>query len=174
MACDYEPMAKSADGLAWQLRGKGVKVMTEDEVVAGGKVVGTGKTSDLAKKWADNMTAKYDELSVAEPVFGELRNTMDLCVIAALIAKENLLAKANLELPALTAANSKLQPVEWNAPTQVDTQCSVVHRSGKAFLTASGGVDINSWAIADKTEEVSTVGEIRQKAAAKSAGGLYW
>ena len=174
MACDYEPMAKSADGLAWQLRGKGVKVMTEDEVVAGGKVVGTGKSSDLAKKWADNMTAKYDELSVAEPVFGELRNTMDLCVIAALIAKENLLAKANLELPALTAANSKLQPVEWNAPTQVDTQCSVVHRSGKAILTASGGVDINSWAIADKTEEVSSVGEVRQKAAAKSAGGLYW
>ena len=84
MACDYEPMAKSADGLAWQLRGKGVKVMTEDEVIAQGKVAGTGKTSDAAQKWADNMTDKYDELSVAEPVFGELRNVMDLCVISAL------------------------------------------------------------------------------------------
>ncbi|HMC10445.1 MAG TPA: DUF1598 domain-containing protein [Pirellulaceae bacterium] len=174
MACDYEPVAKSADGLAWQIRGKGVKVMTEDEVTTGGKVVGTGKANDLAKKWADTMTAKYDELSVAEPVFGELRNVMDLCVISALIAKENLLAKANLELPALTAANSKLEPAAWDAPTQVATQCSVIHRSSKAFVTVSGGVDINSWAIADKTQEVPAVGEIRQKAAAKSAGGLYW
>lgn len=174
MACDYEPMAKSADGLAWQLRGRGVKVMTEDEVVAGGKVVGTGKTGDLAQKWADNMTAKYDDLAVAEPVFGELRNVMDLCVISALIAKENLLAKAHLDLPTLTAANSNLQPADWNAPTQVATQCSVVHRSTKAFITVSGGVDINSWAIADKTQEVPAVGETRQKAAAKSAGGLYW
>jgi hypothetical protein len=174
MACDYEPVAKSADGLAWQIRGKGVKVMTEDEVVAGGKMVGTGKASDVAKKWADSMTAKYDELSVAEPVFGELRNVMDLCVIAALIAKENLLAKANLELPALTAANSRLGAAAFDAPTQVATQCSVIHRSNKAFVTVSGGVEINSWAIADKTQEVPAVGEIREKAAAKNAGGLYW
>jgi len=176
MACDYEPMAKSADGLAWQLRGRGVKVMTEDEVIAHGKVAGTGKSSDAAQKWADTMTAKYEELSVAEPVFGELRNVMDLCVISALLAKENLLAKANLELPTLMGAASKPQPTEWkwDAPTQVATQCSVVHKTGKYFITASGGVDINSWAIADKTQEVSSVGETRQKAAAKNAGSLYW
>ncbi len=174
MACDYEPMAKSADGLAWQLRGKGVKVMTEDEVIAAGKVAGTGKTSDAAQKWADNMTAKYDELSVAEPIFGELRNVMDLCVISALIAKENLLAKANLEIPTILASDSKVQPSEWHAPTQVATQCSVVHRGSKYFITASGGVEINSWAIADKTQEVPAVGETRQKAAAKNAGSLYW
>ncbi|MFN0016812.1 MAG: DUF1598 domain-containing protein [Pirellulaceae bacterium] len=174
MACDYEPMAKSADGLAWQLRGKGVKVMTEDEVAINGKVAGTGKTSDAAQKWADNMTAKYDELSVAEPVFGELRNVMDLCVISALIAKENLLAKANLEIPTLLGSDQKLQPHEWNAPTQVSTQCSVTHKARNYIITASGGVDINSWAIADKTQEVPAVGETRQKAAAKNAGSLYW
>jgi hypothetical protein len=174
MACDYEPMAKSADGLAWQLRGKGVKVMTEDEVIAQGKVAGTGKTSDAAQKWADNMTDKYDELSVAEPVFGELRNAMDLCIISALIAKENLLAKANLKIPALMGGDGQPTEWNWNAPTQVDTQCSIVHRGSKYFITASGGVEINSWAIADKTQEVPAVGETRQKAAAKSAGGLYW
>ena len=174
MACDYEPMAKSADGLAWQLRGRGVKVMTEDEVVANGKVAGSGKTSDAAQKWADTMTAKFDDLSVAEPVFGELRNMMDLCVISALIAKENLLAKANLEIPTLLGGNSTFQPSEWNAPTQVATQCSVTHKARNYIITASGGVDINSWAIADKTEEVPAVGETRQKAAPKNAGSLYW
>ncbi|MGI8980935.1 MAG: DUF1598 domain-containing protein [Pirellulaceae bacterium] len=174
MACDYEPMAKSADGLAWQLRGKGVKVMTEDEVITQGKVAGTGKTSDAAQKWADTMTDKYDDLAVAEPVFGELRNVMDLCVISALIAKENLLAKANLELPTLMGGESKFQPTQWNAPTQVATECSVTHKGRSYIITASGGVEINSWAIADKTEEVAAVGETRQKAAAKNAGSLYW
>ena len=99
---------------------------------------------------------------------------MDLCVISALIAKENLLAKANLEIPTLLGSDSKIAPNEWNAPTQVATQCSVVHRGDKYFITASGGVDINSWAIADKTQEVPAVGETRLKAAAKSAGSLYW
>jgi hypothetical protein len=174
MACDYEPIAKSADGLAWQLRGKGVKVMTEDEVVANGKVAGTGKTSDAAQKWADTMTAKYDDLSVAEPVFGELRNVMDLCVISALIAKENLLAKTKLEIPTLLGGNDKLQPNVWNAPTHVSTECSVTHKARNYIITASGGVDINSWAIADKTQEVPAVGETRQKAAPKNAGTLYW
>jgi DNA-binding protein len=174
MACDYEPLAKSADGLAWQLRGRGVKVMTEDEVVANGKVAGTGKTSDAAQKWADTMTAKYDDLSVAEPVFGEVRNVMDLCVISALIAKEKLLAKSHLEVPTLLGTNSKVEPNVWNAPQFVSTECSVTHKSRNYIITASGGVDINSWAIADKTQEVAAVGETRQKAAPKNAGSLYW
>jgi hypothetical protein len=174
LACDYEPLAKSADGLAYQLRGKGVKVMTEDEIITNGKVAGSGKTSDAAQKWADTMTSKYDELSVAEPVFGELRNVMDLCVISALIAKEDLLGKANLSLPTLTGSDSKLEPAKWNAPTSVSTQCSVTHKGREFIITASGGVEINSWAIADKTVESSTVSEIRQKAAPKSEGSFYW
>jgi len=175
LACDYEPLAKGADGLSWQLLGKGVKVMTEDEVITNGKVAGTGKTSDAAQKWADTMTGKYDDLSVAEPVFGELRNVMDLCVISALIAKENLLGKAGLEIPTLTGSDGKLALEEgWNAPTSVSTQCSVTHKGAKFIITASGGVEINSWAIADKTVESAAVSQIREKAAAKSGGGLYW
>ena len=34
LACDYEPMAQTEDGLGWELRGPGVKVMTESEFVA--------------------------------------------------------------------------------------------------------------------------------------------
>jgi hypothetical protein len=40
------------------------------------------------------MTAKYEELSQKEAVFGQLRNCMDLAVIAALIVKERLPEKA--------------------------------------------------------------------------------
>ncbi len=47
--------------------------------------LGSRKGDPIAKKWADNFTSKLDELSVKDPVFGQLRNVMDLCVVAAII-----------------------------------------------------------------------------------------
>ena len=55
----------------------------------------------LAQQWADNMTANYDDLSLKDTIFGQLRNCMDLAILAALIFKENLAAKAGYQLPAL-------------------------------------------------------------------------
>jgi hypothetical protein len=174
LACNYEPLGKSADGLAWEIRGPGVKVMTEDEAIGDdGSVKGTGKANPAAQKWADLMTEKYDELSVAEPIFGELRNVMDLCVVAALIAKEDLASKAHLELPTLTNAESKLELVKFPAPKTVATQCSMIKGNGETIVTASGGVEITSWHIADRAVESPAVGQVRSQAAGKS-DSLWW
>ena len=35
MACDYDSLAKSEDGLAWKLSGQGVKTMTEIDSIDG-------------------------------------------------------------------------------------------------------------------------------------------
>ena len=175
MACNYEPVAKSADGLAWEIRGPGVKVMTEDELIgADGGVKGSGKANPTAQKWADLMTEKYDELAVKEPIFGELRNLMDMCVAAALIAKEDLLAKAGCELPTIADSSSKLGVTSWVAPKHVDTQCSALKKGREYIITASGGVEITSWQVADKTVESAEVGEVRAKAAPKGVASLYW
>lgn len=174
MACNYEPLAKSEDGLAWELRGPGVKVMTEDDFVAGGKATSTGKVNPMAQKWADLMTANYDKLSVKEPVFGDLRNLMDLCVVAALIEKEGLLQKANLSLPTLQGKDSKFELVSWPAPKTVATQCSVVKRGSEYIITASGGVEINSWDVASKSVMNPAVGDLRGKALATTPGSLWW
>ena len=46
LAPSYEPIAKSEDGLSFQLKGQAVKAMTEEEFVAeGGEVKGTGKAT---------------------------------------------------------------------------------------------------------------------------------
>jgi hypothetical protein len=164
MACDYQPLGKSADGLAYELRGPGVKVLTEDEVVAGGNVSGTGKANPVAQKWADLMSEHFDELSAKKPVFGELRNVMDMCVIAALIAKEDLLTKANCKLPTLLGETGNFQVLEWNVPKTVETQTSSLKRGREYIITASGGVDINSWQVADRLEVRPEVSAIRAKA----------
>ena len=73
MACNYEPLARSNDRLSWELRGTGVKAMTEDEFIAeDGNVQGTGRADPVAKQWADQLTAHFEELSKQDSVFGEL------------------------------------------------------------------------------------------------------
>ncbi len=174
MACNYEPIAKSKDGLAWEIRGQGIKVMTEDELVnADGSVKGTGKANPVAQAWADQMTEKFDELAVKEPIFGELRNLFDMSVVAALIAKEDLLAKANCPLPTMADPESSLGLTSWVAPRFVDTQCGATKKGPNYIITASGGVEIASWQVADKTVESAEVEAVRTKAAPKGTG-LYW
>jgi hypothetical protein len=174
MACNYDPLARSEDGLGWELRGQGVKVLTEDEVVgADGGVAGTGKASPVAQKWANLMTKHYNGLCSKEPVFGELRNLMDLCVVAALIEKEGLLEKAGLQLPTLLGKNDGLELMNWPAPTTVATQCSFIRRDREYVITASGGVEIASWQVASKAEVNSNVGRVREKAAMRTPGALW-
>jgi hypothetical protein len=175
LACGYEPLARSEDSLAWELRGQGVKALTEDEIVsADGGVTGTGKANPVAQKWADLMTEHYDALSAKEPVFGELRNMMDLCVIAALVQREKLLEKAGLEIPTLQGRAGNLEVMAWPAPKTVPTQCSFIKRGTDYIITASGGVEIASWEVASKSATSAAIGPIREKAAAKTPGSLWW
>ena len=164
LACDYEPLARSDDGLSWELRGRGVKVMTEDSLVeADGSFTPTGKQNPIAVKWADQMTQHYGELSREEPVFGQLRNLMDLSVIAALVQKEGLLELANCHLPILTGENGDFAMEAWNPPKTVASECSFIKRGREYLITASGGVLINSWKYASRSQESKAVGQLKSE-----------
>jgi hypothetical protein len=174
MACDYEPLGRSEDGLAYEIRGRGVKCMAEDEVLdAAGKATGTGAANPLAQKWADLMTHHYEELSAKEPAFAELRNLMDMCVVAALISKERLLQRASCELPTLMSAESSLSYFKMDAPRSVETLCSSV-KGGGATIVMTGGVSIASWQVADKIELRPAVAQAREKAKAEPSASQAW
>ena len=165
LACNYDAVARTEDGLAWQLRGEGVKAETENP---------DGKVDPTAQKWADLMTEHYGELSVKDPVFGELRNLMDMCVIAALIKKERLLEKADLALPLLTDSSSMLMIDSWNPPKQVATQASATKKGRNWVITASGGVMVDSWRVADKTAVDADTGKVRTDAARPADRSQWW
>jgi hypothetical protein len=174
LACNYDAVRRSEDNLAFELRGQGVKVLTEDEFVdADGAVKQSGRTSAPAERWANLMTEKYEELAVAEPVFGELRNLMDLCVAAALIAKYDLLSVAGCDLPRLLHSEQGAMLERWNAPKAIATQCSYVKRGGRYIITASGGVQIESWQVASQTAVDPQVAEKRERSAS-SMSNWWW
>jgi len=175
LASDYEPLAKSDDGLAWEIRGQGVKAMTENEVIqTDGSVSGTGKAGDLAKKWSDSMTANYDQLSKKQAVFGQLRNIMDLSVVAALVEHNGLRQQANCDLAFLMQDDNSVQIHQYHPPKTIDTQCSFVKRGSDYLITASGGVMIESWPAATRSQLSRHVKEVRAATSHKAADNWWW
>jgi hypothetical protein len=164
---DYQPLLRDPEGLAWELRGAAVKTVTElDFFDENGVQHPTGRADPIAQRWAENMTSHYEELSLADPIFGELRNCMDLAVVAALVSKENLAAKANNRLPLLTGSDG-LPAAQMDAPKEVDPKATLIHK-GKKWAVAAGGVQINPWAIADKTQQSDAPASVRGKALANN------
>ena len=176
LACDYEPLARSEDGLAWEIRGQGVKAMTETEVVnEQGQIAQTGKVDPRAQKWADIMTEKYTELTEKTAVFGELRNIMDMCVVAALIRKQGLFQKANCQVPMLVDADqSELEIAKWHAPKQIAPHCSFLRTNKGIIVTASGGIQIESWQTVNQERMDNAVKSIWSKGVEGNSSGEFW
>lgn len=174
LAPNYDALLKDPDGLVWELRGQGVKCMTEDSIFAAdGSRVQTGKSSPQAQKWADLMTDKYAELCVAEPIFGELRNIMDMAVVSALIVKENLLQKAECQLTVLTDP-SQVAVDDFPAPKHVNTKASALKKGSSWIISASGGVELNSWAVTDRIETNASLAPVHKQAQRPASASWYW
>jgi hypothetical protein len=161
---NYQPVVVDPDGLAYELRAGSVKCLTEDTIfAAGGNKSGSGGSSPAAQRWADMMTTKYDALAAKEPVFAELQNVMDLAIVAALIKQENLARKAGHALPLLLDVK-QLPNDQLEAVKQTDSVVSVVAKGGRWIMSASGGVQIDSWTAARNRETSPAVAAARDQA----------
>jgi hypothetical protein len=171
---DYDPLHTDGQGLAWELRGGRVKALTEETFFGEqGTKSNTGKTNPIAQKWADNMTAKYEALSAKEPIFGELRNCMDMAIFAALVFKENLPAKAGYKLP-LWLDGSQLPNEELIAAKRIDTQATLMRKGSNWVITASGGVQIQPFAIVSKTEKSDKLSSARGSREPEALKSWWW
>ncbi len=176
MECAYQPLAKSEDGLVWNLRGTGVKTLTEESFVTrkAGKQDKAAKANKFASQWADMMTERFEELASAEPIFWELRNLMDMSVVAALIVKEDLLAKASLDLAVINGTDNQVSTPTWNVPKTVPAQCSYVRTSRSWIVTASGGIQVDSWSVVAQSETVNELRKSGDAALSRTANRWWW
>ena len=169
---NYESLLASPDGLAWEFRGASVKAVTEEDfITASGARKPSGKANPTAKKWADNMTAHYDELASKEVVFGQVRNCIDLAVVGALIVKDHLPEKASCSLSVLMH-DEKLPTEQFGVPKKVASISSVLKKGSNWLISASGGVLVPSWNIAAKSEQSASVAPAREKATPE--GQNWW
>ncbi|QDV12999.1 hypothetical protein CA51_28850 [Rosistilla oblonga] len=175
MACDYNSLSHSEDKLSWKLSGCGVKTMTENDLIgADGQVVGNAKADPKAQQWADLMTENYSELSQQFPVFGQLRNMIDLSVVATLIVQERLDETAGVNLDLLMGRGTEVPVAVYTAPAAISPECSFLRSRKGWIVTTSGGVDINAFEIVERQAADATLSGVRGKSAAEEATSWWW
>lgn len=175
MSPNYEPLLKDADGLAYELRGSGVQAQSEQGFLSreGAIVQGGGPEDLLARKWAETMTARYDELCTAMPIFGQLRGCIDLAVVSALLVKEDLPFRAGCDL-ALLLDEETIAVARYPRPETVASQASIIRKGRQWVVSISGGVDVDSWSVLDRSQQRSELTTIHQSAAPVEGKRWWW
>ena len=175
IACEYDSIRHSEDGLAWKLDGRGVKAMTEEELVGndGSRRTTKNSTNKFAQKWADLFTEKFDELCKHSSSFGELRNVMDMNVVATLITAQQLDKSANLDLGVLRGTKGDIAPVTHSTPKTIPAHCSLMKSVSGLVIAASGGVEINPWQIVVQKQK-SDASLVSKRAPLAGSTNWWW
>ena len=149
MTCDYDGIAHSQDMLAWKITGRGIKALSEEELVdATGNRRATGETNPYAQRWADRFTEKLDELCAHQnAAFGDLRNVMDLNIVATIIRAYDLESVAGADFGLLLGTGEALELPRWQTPKTISPEFSFVRGRAGWTVSASGGVEINPWKV---------------------------
>ena len=140
---NYDSVLASADRQAFALRGQGVQVLSENELLsAQGQQIHTGESDELNRQFARSFTAQFDALCLKYPVYAELRNLFDLALAGALMREEDLPGRAGWHMTCF--GNPQAFPVQLGmAPQQVDTVVNYRVIGGVHILAGvSGGVRV--------------------------------
>jgi len=141
---DYERIKMAADGHAVEFVGNGVKLVGEDEMVArDGTRVQSGSQNRASRKFTQSFTQKYAQIAEQAPVYGQLRNCIDMLVAAAFLQENDLYSKADWDLSVL--GNEAIYPVEtYNTPQQVASAVSSMWKGRRLATPVGGGVQIEA------------------------------
>jgi hypothetical protein len=177
-ALKYDSILRSEARDAFELAGQGVRVLSENEMLAEqGQRVHTGASDPLNRQFAEAFTAHFDELAKKYPVYGELRNIFDLAMAVALIQTEGLADRVHWK-STLLANGQKLHLPHRNAPREVETVIN--HRViNDRFVIAgvSGGVMVAPADVLREVRSTDSSGKTVERGAAAPkdlATGSWW
>jgi len=140
---DYQCVRVSDDNLAMELVGDGVKLVGEDELVtAGGQRKAAGGHGNAASRaFVTSFTKKYSELAERSPVYAELRNLIDLSVVAAYIQQEDLCDKIGWKMEFF--GSEQEYPIEtYEIPKTVESAVNAIWKGRTLMTPIGGGVSI--------------------------------
>ena len=141
---NYECVRVSEDKLAMELVGDGVKLIGENErVTAEGGRVNAKSSNRASQAFVKQFTEKYGELAKKSPVYGQMRNLIDLSIAAAYIQEQDFYGQAGWQLPVFS--NEQLFPVETHhVPKQVESAVNVIWKGNTLMTPIGGGVSIQA------------------------------
>lgn len=177
---NYDALATNADRTVFELRGQGVKVLSENELLtATGQQVHTGKSNPLNAEFAHRFTKHFEALAKKYPVYADLQNIFDLALMASLLRAEGLADRIGWHMLTLADAN-QFAVGRGLAPREVDTVLNHRLVNGTQILAAiSGGVTVNCRAlvspnaiVTDRKGELSS--QQRLSSSDKTPRAAWW
>lgn len=141
---NYECVRVSDDHFAMQLVGDGVKLIGENErVTAEGGRVNNAAVNKASQAFVQQFTAKYDELAAKSPIYGQLRNLINISIASAYIQQQDFYGQSGWTMEVF--GNEAAYPVEtYNTPKQVETAVNVVWKGSTLMTPIGGGVNIQA------------------------------
>lgn len=171
---NYECVKVTADGNGMELVGQGVKLIGESEHInADGSRKGTGKIEASSDGFAKNFTSEYPKIASRVPVYGQLKNVIDLSIAAAFIQAQDYYGKSGWTGGVFN--DESAYPVEtYHSPKQVETAINAVSKGANKLVTPiGGGVDISPrQALSENNRLSDEQGAVAEKAKSISLGGL--
>jgi len=145
---NYQAVLASQDRQAFAIRGQGVKVLSENELLtAEGKRVQTGESEPLNRQFARSFTEHFQALAKKYPVYADLRNICDLALVGALLRAEDLAGRAGWHMTCF--GDPQAYQVELGpAPKQVETVANyrvIGVRVDPAGLVSPGAIEIDRY-----------------------------
>jgi hypothetical protein len=152
--------------------------VTDDEVVAPDGTRASATTIDGASRaWTEAFTKRYADIAAVTPVYGQLRNCIDLAVAAAFIQQKDYYHKSGWTMPLFREESA--YPVQTlNAPQQVDNILNAVNRGHTLMTPIGGGVEMRPRLALDPKnvlpDNEGKVGEVREKVDLKGLAADQW
>ena len=138
----YDGLYASDDHTAFHLAGQRAQLMAQDEMsTLDGERSDAAFTRATTEQFAKMFTERFPELAEKSPVFAELQNLFDLCVITALLRKEDLPREVGWEMQTFRERTDELVGT-YAVPRQVESS-STMRKAGRGMvLGLIGGVTI--------------------------------
>lgn len=173
---DYDCVVQAKDGLGIAIQGDGVKLVGEDELVASqGKRFATGKANKASRSYTKSFTEHFAKIASVVPVYADLRNLIDMSVVAAWLQKEDIYTKADWAMDFFGDEESfsveTVQPVK-----QAETAVNIVsHGKSTVSFPVGGGVMIEPVnALAAEHLRIDEDGQVAQKKAETTQNADSW
>jgi len=176
---NYDALAATEGRDAFELRGPGVKVLSENELLTErGERVHTGDADELTKRFAESFTKHFDKLATKYPIYAELRNVFDLSLVAAVIHSHDLPGQVGWHMTHF-GPDGEYAPELGAAPTEVESVMNHRVIGGRHVVAAvSGGVRVDARELAGpeavKTDTYGQMAGERRASTAKELPRRAW
>jgi hypothetical protein len=170
---NYDCLRVAEDNLAMEMVGQGVQLVGENELVqADGTRAATGGKNRASEVFCHSFTENYPHIAAKAPVYGQLKNLIDMAIAAAFIQKQDYYAQADWKMDVL-GDESKYAIEVYEAPKAVETACTAVWKGNRLMTPVGGGVRIEPLTALQASHKLADEqGEVKAARARVTVDGL--